>query len=68
MEEPEEDDADAEWVEDSVLDAANPDPDVETSPTVAVEDAEAMTEEEDELVASIAAKTVALKVPVMDWM
>lgn len=35
MEEPEEDDADAEWVEDSVLDAANPDPDVETSPTVA---------------------------------
>lgn len=33
-----------------------------------VEDAEAMTEEEEELAASIAAKTVALKVPVMDWM
>lgn len=51
-----------------VLDAANPCPDVEASPTVAVEDAEAMTEEEEELAASIAAKTVALKVPVMDWM
>lgn len=35
MEEPEEDDADAEWVEDPVLDAANPDPEVEMSPTVA---------------------------------
>lgn len=35
MEEPEEEDADAEWVEDLVLDAANPWPDVEASPTVA---------------------------------
>lgn len=68
MEDPEDDDADAEWVEDLVLDAANPAPEVEALPEVAVEDAEAMTEEEEETAASIAAKTVALKVPVMDWM